>query len=46
MEGPFATFTGVVESVNDDEDKLTIAISIFGTLTKLDLNFMQVEKVK
>ena len=46
LEGPFATFTGVVEYVNDDEDKLTIAISIFGTLTKLDLNFMQVEKVK
>ena len=46
LEGPFATFNGVVESVDDENDKLTIAISDFGTVTKLDLTFQQIYKIK
>ncbi len=44
-EGPFATFTGVVDEVNDDRETLKVMVTIFGRATPVELEFGQVEKV-
>lgn len=44
-EGPFATFTGVVDEVNEDRETLKIMVTIFGRATPVELEFGQVEKV-
>lgn len=43
-EGPFSNFTGVIENINNDKKKLTVAVKVFGRNTPLELGFMQVEK--
>lgn len=45
VEGPFSDFTGKIEEVNADREKLKVLINIFGRDTPVELDFSQVEKL-
>ena len=44
MDGPFSNFSGTVEDINPERERVRVMVTIFGRQTPVELEFHQVEK--